>query len=160
MRRDSIPTARKSCDPSLDDFCARLLTQLDLPRDQKVKHLSRGMKVKVALLSSLAYRPRLLVLDEPFGGLDPLVRDEVVSGILELAQQERWTILISSHDVDEVERIADWVGVINQGRIDFSERIESIQARFRRVEVTLREDAPSPHRCLPRGCSPSRPAAG
>jgi ABC-2 type transport system ATP-binding protein len=131
--------------PTWDDvFCAQMLTRLDLPPDQKLKHLSRGMRVKVALLSSLAYRPRLLVLDEPFGGLDPLVRDEVVSGILELAQQERWTILISSHDIDEVERIADWVGVIDQGRIDFSERIESIQARFRRVEVTLREEAGLP----------------
>ncbi len=90
-------------------FCTKLLEEFDLPLDRKLKHLSRGMKMKAALLTSLAYRPRLLVLDEPFSGLDPLVRDEVIRGMLELTEQENWTVLISSHDIDEVERLADWV---------------------------------------------------
>jgi len=104
------------------DFCDHLLAQLGLPLDQKLKSLSRGMKVKAFLLSSLAYRPRLLILDEPFGGLDPLVREEFVRGVLELAAQERWTIFISSHDIEEVERLADWVGFINDGRLELVER--------------------------------------
>jgi ABC-2 type transport system ATP-binding protein len=59
------------------------MTQFDLPAERKIKHLSRGMRMKAALLSSLAYRPKLLVLDEPFSGLDPLARDDFVRGLLE-----------------------------------------------------------------------------
>ena len=67
-----------------DVFCTSLLRQLDLDPKQQIKSLSRGMKVKAALLSSLAYHPRLLILDEPFAGLDALVREEFIRGILEL----------------------------------------------------------------------------
>jgi ABC-2 type transport system ATP-binding protein len=122
------------------DFCAKLMKQFDLPPDRKIKNLSRGMKVKAALLTSLAYRPRLLMLDEPFTGLDPLVRDEFIRGVLELTEQENWTVFISSHDIDEVERLADWVGILNQGRLDICESVNSLQDRFRRGEV-VRADA-------------------
>ena len=126
------------------DLEASLLKQFNLPPDRKIAHLSRGMMMKTALLSSLAYRPELLVLDEPFSGLDPLVRDELIHGVLELSQQDKWTILISSHDINEVEQLADWVGLLDGGRLDFSEPIESLQARFRRVEVTLGAGATVP----------------
>src|SRR6188474_852043 len=69
-----------SWDPALE---AKLLTQFDLPSERKLKQLSRGMKMKAALLSTLAYRPKLLVLDEPFSGLDPVVRDDFTRGLLE-----------------------------------------------------------------------------
>jgi ABC-2 type transport system ATP-binding protein len=115
-------------------FCTKLLEEFDLPRERKLKHLSRGMKTKAALLTSLAYRPRLLVLDEPFSGLDPLVRDEVIRGMLELTEQENWTVLISSHDIDEVERLADWVGVINGGAMQLAESTADLQGRFRLIE--------------------------
>ena len=68
-------------------FEKRLLTQFDLPLTTKLKDLSRGMRMKAALLSSLAYRPKLVVLDEPFSGLDPLVRDEFIRGLLELTER-------------------------------------------------------------------------
>jgi ABC-2 type transport system ATP-binding protein len=116
---------------------AKMLREFDLPPDRKIKQLSRGMAMKTALLSSLAYRPKLLVLDEPFSGLDPLVRDEFVHGMLEVSQQGDWTIFISSHDIGEVEQLADQVGLIDAGRMDFSESIETLQGRFRRIEVTL-----------------------
>jgi len=123
--------------PTWDDaFAMRLLAQFGLPLDRKLKHLSRGMKMKAALLSSLAYRPRLLVLDEPFSGLDPLVRDEFIRGVLELSEQEKWTVLLSSHDIDEVERLADQVGILNGGELYLSESTESLQARFRAVEFS------------------------
>ena len=64
------------------------------------------MKMKAALLSSLAYRPKLVVLDEPFSGLDPLVRDEFIRGMLELTENEGWSVFVSSHDIAEVERLA------------------------------------------------------
>jgi ABC-2 type transport system ATP-binding protein len=100
--------------------------------------------MKTALLTSLAYRPELVVLDEPFSGLDPLVREELVRGILEVSRQDKWTILVSSHDINEVEQLADWVGLLDGGRLDFSEPIELLQSRFRRVEVTVGPSASVP----------------
>ena len=121
------------------EFGERLLRQFDLPPDRKLRDLSRGMRVKAALLTSLAYRPRLLVLDEPFTGLDPLVRDEFIRGVLELTEQEHWTVFVSSHDIDEVERLADWVGIVNRGRLDICESTAALQERFRRAEVVWDE---------------------
>lgn len=124
--------------PTWDDvFCEKLLKDFNLPPQRKLKNLSRGMKVKAALVTSLAYRPKLLVLDEPFSGLDPLVRDEFIRGMLELSEQSAWTVFISSHDIDEVERLADWVGVINDGQLFLSEPTESLQKRFHQIEFTV-----------------------
>jgi ABC-2 type transport system ATP-binding protein len=126
-------------------FAATLARQLAVPLDHRLKHCSRGTKMKAALLVSLAYRPELLVMDEPFGGLDALVREEFSSGILEAVGGERpWTVFVSSHDIDEVERLADWVGTINEGRLEFAEPVSSLIARFRQVEVALGEAAPLP----------------
>jgi ABC-2 type transport system ATP-binding protein len=137
--------------PTWDDaFCADLLARFELPPDRKLKNLSRGMKMKAALLASIAYRPRLLILDEPFSGLDPLMRDEFIRGILELSEQEKWTVFVSSHDIDEVERLADWVGILNQGKLYLSEASESLQRRFRRVEFTVAEENRKLPAALPR----------
>ena len=74
-----------------DDRAAELLKQFDLPPARKLSHLSRGMWMKAALASSLAYRPRLLVLDEPFSGLDPLVREDLIEGMLESAAKQQFS---------------------------------------------------------------------
>jgi ABC-2 type transport system ATP-binding protein len=122
--------------PAWDDGRARrLLDQFGLPRSRKLKHLSRGMRMKAALVSSLAYQPRLLVLDEPFTGLDPLVRDELIEGLVESAEQT--TILISSHDLSEIESFASHVGYLDQGRLQFSDDMSALTARFREIEVTV-----------------------
>lgn len=131
--------------PAWDDTFARdLAGQLDLPLGTKLKNCSRGMKMKAALLVSLAYRPELLVMDEPFAGLDALVREEFARGILEIAGERPWTVFISSHDIDEVERLADWIGIINKGRLELAEPVASLLGRFRQVEVTLPEPAVVP----------------
>ena len=123
--------------PSWDDtLCHQLIADFDMPRHTKIGRLSRGMRIKAALISSLAYRPRLLVLDEPFSGLDPVVRDDLVHGVLELAGEEQWTVFLSSHDLDEVERLVDTVGFLDAGRLVLSEPFTDLHARFRRVEVT------------------------
>jgi len=119
-----------------------LLRQFDLPLDRKIKHLSRGMKMKVALASVLVYRPALIVLDEPFSGLDPLVRDELIEGLLERAPES--TILLSSHDLAEIESFATHVGYLDRGRLLFSEEMSTLTDRFREVEITLSEPAPLP----------------
>ncbi len=119
-----------------------LLRQFDLPLDRKLKHLSRGMKMKVALASVLAYRPALIVLDEPFSGLDPLVRDELIEGLLERAPES--TILLSSHDLAEIESFATHVGYLDRGRLLFSEEMTTLADRFREVEITLHQPEPLP----------------
>lgn len=124
--------------PSWDkDFCRQLIHQFDLPLDQKIKGLSRGIKTKVSLLVSLAFRPELVVLDEPFGGLDALVRDEFIRGLLELSGSAEWTVLVASHDIDEVERLVDWICVIDHGELRVSESTASLEDRFRQCEFTL-----------------------
>lgn len=112
-----------------------LLRQFELPLDRKIRNLSHGMRMKAALASSLAYRPRLIVLDEPFTGLDALVRDELIEGVLECADGA--TILISSHDLSEVESFASHIGYLDRGRLQFSEEMTSLVDRFREIEVTL-----------------------
>jgi ABC-2 type transport system ATP-binding protein len=96
--------------------------------------------MKTALLGALPYRPELLLLDEPFSGLDPLVRDELIEALLTVAAERPSTVLISSHDVDEVERLCDWVGFIRDGRLVLAEPVESLLARMRLVEVTAAGD--------------------
>jgi ABC-2 type transport system ATP-binding protein len=100
--------------------------------------------MKAALLSALASRPELVVLDEPFSGLDPDIRDELIRALLELASAKPCTILISSHDIEEVERLADWVGFLDRGRLQFAEPVAALMARFRLIEaVSDLEAAPS-----------------
>lgn len=117
-----------------------LVKQFELPLGRKLKHLSRGMHMKAALTSALAFHPKLIVLDEPFSGLDPLVRDQLIEGLLERASEA--TILISSHDLAEVESFSSHVGYLEQGALRFSEELASLTDRFREVEVV--RDAPAP----------------
>lgn len=112
-----------------------LISQFDLPRDRKLGNLSRGMRMKAALASALAYHPKLIVLDEPFTGLDPLVRDELIQGLL--ARAEESTILVSSHDLAEIESFASHVGYLEPGRLRFSEELTQLVERFREVQVTF-----------------------
>jgi ABC-2 type transport system ATP-binding protein len=131
--------------PTWDDgLCRKLVDDFDLPADVKIGSMSRGMAVKVALVTALAYRPRLLVLDEPFSGLDPVVRDDLIHGVLERAGEEQWSVLISSHDLDEVERLVDTVAFLDGGRVVLTEPMATLQGRFRQVEVTLADPVPAP----------------
>ena len=119
------------------EFCDTLLEEFELPMDRKIGHFSRGMMMKASLVSSMAYRPELLILDEPFSGLDVLVREELIDAILDLMDGVDWTILLSSHDVHEVERLCDSVTVLDQGQAVISESLDALQSRFRRWNVHL-----------------------
>jgi ABC-2 type transport system ATP-binding protein len=121
-----------SWDRSLE---AQLRDQFELPPSRKIGHLSHGMRMKALLVGALAFRPQLLVLDEPLSGLDTLVRDEVVNGLLQ--QAAGTTILISSHELSEIESFTTHVAFMQNGRLLLQEEIESLQARFREVHVTL-----------------------
>jgi ABC-2 type transport system ATP-binding protein len=122
--------------------------QFDLPLDRRLRHLSRGMRMKAALASSLAYRPELIVLDEPFSGLDALVRQELVQGLLDRAEDT--TILISSHDLAEIESFASHIGYLDAGSLRFTEETGALAARFRQVELIF-DAAPELPRDWPDG---------
>jgi ABC-2 type transport system ATP-binding protein len=130
--------------PTWDEALAQqLLTQFALPAGKRIRHLSRGMWMKTALASSLAYRPQLLILDEPFSGLDPLVREDLIQGILD--RMGETTMLISSHDLAEIESFATHIAFMDAGRIRFAEEMDSLSARFRQIEVTVEPPARLPH---------------
>jgi ABC-2 type transport system ATP-binding protein len=112
-----------------------LLEQFNLPRDRRLSQLSRGMWMKTALLSSLAYRPRLLVLDEPFSGLDPVVREDLIESLIDSANET--TLFISSHDLADIESFASHIAFLADGRLQFSEEMTSLAARFREIEVVV-----------------------
>jgi len=129
--------------PTWDDGRAKeLLRQFKLPLDRKLRDLSRGMWMKASLTSSLAYRPKLLLLDEPFSGLDPLVREELIEGLIDCAEET--TILVSSHDLADIESFASHIGYLENRRLQFSEEMTSLSARFREVEVTVEPPAAVP----------------
>jgi ABC-2 type transport system ATP-binding protein len=126
----------RSLYPSWDRSLERgLCDQFELPPGRRIRHLSHGMRMKALLVGALSYRPSLLVLDEPLSGLDTLVRDEVVNGLLQQAADT--TILISSHELSEIENFTTHVAFMQNGRLLLQEGIESLQARFREVNVTL-----------------------
>lgn len=137
MTLDALEAYLAPLYPRWDRALAReLRRRFRLEGGRPVGRLSRGQKMKAALLCALAPRPRLLVLDEPFTGMDVVVKDELVQGLLESAGTEGWTILVCSHDVCELEMLADWVGFLDGGRLVLSEPMESLRTRLKRVEVT------------------------
>ena len=122
--------------PTWDEtFCQKLLGLFDLPLDRRLRNLSRGQRVKAAFVGALAFHPKLLLLDEPFGGLDPAVRDEVLDALFDLMTREEWTILVSSHEIDEVERLADAVVILDGGKVALREEKDALLAKCRAISL-------------------------
>ena len=109
------------CRPWYPTWDAALATELrerfGLDPRARIKSLSRGTRLKVQCLLAFAPRPRLLILDEPFSGLDPVVRDDLTTGVLSLADRDGWSVLLTSHEMDDVERLADHVGFLANGSL-------------------------------------------
>ncbi|HKV08786.1 MAG TPA: ABC transporter ATP-binding protein [Thermoanaerobaculia bacterium] len=118
-------------------YAEQLLRRFDLKAEQKIKGLSHGQRVKAALLLILARRPRLLVLDEPTTGLDPVARHEVLGSLMEALADENRTILFSSHNTLDVEQISDQITFIDQGRIIDTGDKESFLDRWRRIRLEV-----------------------
>ena len=127
--------------PDWDEAYAEELREaFDLDGNARVSTLSRGQRARAGLLVALAHRPPLLVLDEPSSGLDPVVRRDILGAIIRTIAEEGRTVLFSSHLLDEVERVADRVAILHQGRLLLTESMDEIKERHRRV--TLRFGAP------------------
>ncbi len=147
MRVAELLRYTKAFYPGWDDAYAReLLTLFDLDRDQRIKTLSRGQRAQTALLVALAYRPDLLLLDEPSSGLDPVVRRDILSAIVRTVADEGRTVIFSSHLLDEVERVADIVVMIHEGRIVLKDSIDQIKATHTRLTVRFDQPVTSPPR--------------
>jgi ABC-2 type transport system ATP-binding protein len=116
-------------------YAARLCDDFRLDPKQRIRTLSRGQHARAALVTALAHRPELLVLDEPSSGLDPVVRRDVLEAILQTVAEEGRTVLFSSHLLDEVERMSDHLAIIDGGRILLSGGLDEIRARHWRITV-------------------------
>jgi ABC-2 type transport system ATP-binding protein len=128
-----------SWDPQLENS---LRERFCLPAESRIRELSHGMRLKLTLAAALAFHPKLLVLDEPLGGLDPLARDEVMEGLL--TQAGDTTVLISSHELSEIERSLTHVAYLELGRLRFAEPLADLNRRFREVVATLPESTAPP----------------
>ena len=124
--------------PSWDPDYARLLQRrFNLRPEQPIKGLSHGERVKAALLLVLARRPRLLVLDEPTTGLDPVARHEILNELMEVLSDERRAVLFSSHHTQDVEQISDQITFMDRGRIIDSSDKETFLERWRRIQLDV-----------------------
>lgn len=114
------------------------LDRFELPRDRKIKYLSKGQRAKVALSLALAHDPELLILDEPTSGLDPLVRREFLESMLDRVATGR-TVLLSSHQISEVERVADEVAILHRGKFQVQESLSSLRESVSEVLISLND---------------------
>jgi ABC-2 type transport system ATP-binding protein len=125
-------------------LATQLCEEFGLVPGMRIRALSRGLKVRAGLVAALAYRPELLVLDEPSAGLDPLARRDILAAIVRTASSEGRTVVFSSHLLDEVERVADRVALIDGGRVLFAGPLDAIRGRHRRLTLRFNEPRTSP----------------
>lgn len=107
-------------------FFENLLKRFHIKEKQSIGSYSKGMKMKLSLICALAHRPQLLILDEATAGLDPIVRDEIQNLFLEFIQDENCSIFISSHMIPDIQKIADYIILIHQGKIVFEEKKDDL----------------------------------
>ena len=120
-----------------DRLCRDMLRRFELDPTKKVGHLSKGMLVKLSLALAVAHEPELLVLDEPMAGLDPLAREEFLDGVLRTICDRGQTVIFSTHSLDDVQRLADTVGIMYEGRLLVHRKVEDLLATTKRIRATL-----------------------
>ncbi len=109
------------------------LQKFNLPANKLIKEFSRGMKMKLSIAAALSHHPKLLILDEATGGLDPVVRDEILDEFLSFIQDEEHSILISSHITSDLEKIADYVAYLHKGKIVVSGAKDELLEHYGRL---------------------------
>ncbi len=108
----------------------RLLKQFSLPADKQIKQFSKGMKMKLAISVAFSHHSRLLILDEATSGLDPVVRDDILDMLLNFVQDEEHSILVSSHITSDLEKIADYIVFIHEGKVVFEKPKDELTERY------------------------------
>ena len=121
--------------PSWDDaYCQKLLRSLQIGADERIAALSFGSRVKLGLVLALAWHPKILILDEPTAGLDAVSKQQIFSELLAAVQDEERTVLISSHSLSDLERFADHVGMIKEGKLLLEGPMNDVVERFQLVD--------------------------
>jgi ABC-2 type transport system ATP-binding protein len=134
MRVDELMRYTQAFYPKWDSaYAERLREQFGLDPAQRLSTLSKGQKAKAGLLVAQAYRPKLLLLDEPSSGLDPMVRHDILEAVIRTVAEEGRTVLFSSHLLEEIERVSDQIAMVHQGRMVMSGPLDEIKARHRRI---------------------------
>ena len=121
-------------------FADELCDMFELQKGQVIKSLSRGQLARAGLLLALAHRPDLLVLDEPSSGLDPIVRRDILAAIIRTVVDEGRTVLFSSHLLDEVQRVADRVAIMDNGQLVLSDELDTVLASHQRLTVRFEQE--------------------
>jgi len=125
-----------------DDLERRYLELFQLPPDRKVSALSKGMRTGLMLLLAISHNPELLILDEPTEGLDPVITDLVLRELVGLPASEGTTVFFSSHQLSEVEQVADHIAIIDRGRAVLAGAIDDMKLQYQRVRVVFPGDPP------------------
>jgi len=123
-------------------YAESLRDQFGIDRNARVRVLSKGQRAKLGLLAAQAHRPDLLLLDEPSSGLDPIVRNDILTAVIRTVADEGRTVFFSSHLLEEIERVSDHVAMLHQGRLVLYGPLDRIKAQHRRI--TLRFETPQP----------------
>jgi ABC-2 type transport system ATP-binding protein len=131
------------------DLATQYLRQFDIPATRKVGQLSRGTRTKLAVLLALCKGAELLILDEATSGLDPDAAEQVLQALVRYAGQEGATVLFSSHELNEVEQIADHIAIIDEGRTKVSGALDDLRESYRSIECVFDGDAPTPSLASP-----------
>ncbi|EMI16082.1 ABC transporter ATP binding protein [Rhodopirellula maiorica SM1] len=125
-----------------DAYATKLMDEFGLSRMDKLSSLSKGLRARAGLLVAIAYRPELLILDEPSSGLDPLARRDILEAIIRTISDEGRTVLFSSHLLDEVDRVCDSIALMRASRIIETTTVDQLQSRYE--EIVCRSDTESP----------------
>ncbi len=138
MRVHELLRFTRSFYPTWDEgYAQSLRSSFELDAGKLVKDLSKGQRARLGLVLAVAHRPQLLVLDEPSSGLDPLVRRDILRAIIKTIADEGRTVLFSSHLLDEVERVADRVAIIDGGRIVHDDDLQALKANYHRLVLAF-----------------------
>jgi ABC-2 type transport system ATP-binding protein len=138
MRMEQLEAYCAPLYPSWDfSLASSLRARFDLDPRATVGKMSRGQRMKAALLLALAPRPPLLLMDEPLTGMDVAVKDELVRGLLDVASTEGQTVLMSTHDIVEIETVLDWVGFLTGSCLALEGPVDALRERYRRLELQL-----------------------
>ncbi len=131
-------------------YCDDLLERFRIDPNAKIARLSLGNSIKLGLVLALARRPRILIMDEPTIGLDPLSKRELFAELLALMRDEGHTVLISSHNLTDLERFTDHIGVIHEGRLLVQGRTDYLLETYRQVSFSLAGAPPASARVIER----------
>ncbi|HLJ49473.1 MAG TPA: ABC transporter ATP-binding protein [Bryobacteraceae bacterium] len=125
------------------DLERRYLEMFELPRRKKIPDLSKGMRSKLMLLIAMSHEAELLILDEPTEGLDPVGVEDILRELVSLAAKDGTTVFFSSHQLEEVEQIADQIAIIDHGRAVVSGSLDDLKQRYKRLNIVLQQEMPA-----------------